>query len=146
MLFHLSLSHGASSSRNLFVCSLKIFPNADEINLLIRIAVALSNGSGRPPSSSKTLLTPSRLLMKLQIWVPSRGFVSVILVLILRDTESTLSLKKGHSSRKWVTSSVPSLQIKQRDLFVPTCHGTPPLSPKLPISLIWMCMWLTRSG
>ena len=53
MFFHLSLSHGASSSRNLFICSLKILPTADEINLLIRIAVALSNGSGRPPSSSK---------------------------------------------------------------------------------------------
>ena len=52
---------GASSSRNLFVCSLKIFPTADDINLLIRIAVALSNGSGRPPSSSKTLLSQSRL-------------------------------------------------------------------------------------
>ena len=93
MLFPLSLSHWASSSRNLFVCRLKIFLTADEINLLIRIAVALSNGSGRPPSSSKTLLSPSRLLMKLQIWVPSRGFNSVILDLILSHMESTFSLK-----------------------------------------------------
>ena len=43
----------ASSSRNLFVCSLKIFQTADEINLLIRITVALSNGSGRPPAAAK---------------------------------------------------------------------------------------------
>ena len=41
MLFHLSLSHRASSSRNLFLCSLEIFQTADDINLLIRIAVAL---------------------------------------------------------------------------------------------------------
>ena len=40
MLFHLSFSHGVSSSHNLFVCSLCIFPTADDINLLIRIAVA----------------------------------------------------------------------------------------------------------
>ena len=74
---------------------LQIFTTADEINLLIGIAVALANDSGRLPSSSKTLLSPSRLLMKLQIWVPSRGFVSVILALILSHSESTLSLKKG---------------------------------------------------
>ena len=70
MLLHLSLSHRASSSRNLFVCNLMIFPIANEINLLIRIAIALSNGSGRPPNSSKTLLSPSRLLMKLLFKTP----------------------------------------------------------------------------
>ena len=30
------------------VCRLQIFPTADDINVLIRIAVALSNGSGGP--------------------------------------------------------------------------------------------------
>ena len=53
MLFHLSLSHEAYSSRNLFVYSLKNFPTANEINLLIRIAVALSKSSGRPQEAAK---------------------------------------------------------------------------------------------
>ena len=88
----------------------------------------------------------SRLVMNCQIWVPSAAFKLEAFKSRLHQSESKFGLKVGQSKKKWLSVSLSSLQVKQREPSVFANQGIPPFKAKLLISLTWTCRRAARSG
>ena len=112
-------------------------------NLVVRVAVAWSNGRESPSTNKRTFRCLSKLLIKLASWIPSIGLEDTIFCsdwpTLIQNYLWTLNNQRKND---WHLRYSPCRK-KQSAPSVLESYGIPPLRPQFPISLTWTWKCLT---